>query len=207
MTRPHYRRNEAPPLTLPAWPPHPLAELQHAGRAIPSSGGDQARDRLLDAPGQRQAAALALERDQCLRVTEVADQWHALGVSLCGELQTASERVATLEEVGEPPRRLVAAPGLHEAVEVRLDPPPAIRSLAPVEELLASLERPQQVGGGDDPLRGQLKPPARDHMLCETCEPMAFGLRLLSGAADVVTHASAARSRTARRLQNLTDPD
>jgi hypothetical protein len=43
-------------------------------------------------------------------------------------------------------------------------------------------------------------------MLRETCEPLAFGLRLLSGAADVVTHASAARSRSARRLQNQTDP-
>lgn len=115
--------------------------------------------------------------------------------------------MATLEEMGQPARRLVAVPRPHEAVEVRLDPPPAIRSLASVEELLTPLERPQQVGGGDDPLRGQLKPPARDHMLRETCEPLALGLRLLSGAADVVAHASAARSRNARRLQNLTDPE
>jgi hypothetical protein len=99
----------------------------------------------------------------------------------------------------------MAVPDAHKAVEVRLDPPPAVRSLAPVEELLAPLERPQQVRIGDDPLRGQLKPPARHDILRETCEPLAFGQRLLTGAADVVTHASAARSRNARRLQNLTD--
>ena len=115
--------------------------------------------------------------------------------------------MATLEEVGEPARRLVAVPGPHEAIEVRFDPPPAIRSLASVEELLAPLERPQQVRGWDDPLRGQLNPPARHHMLRKTCEPLAFRLRLQSGAADVVTHASAARFRNARRLQNLTDPE
>jgi hypothetical protein len=115
--------------------------------------------------------------------------------------------MAALQEVGEPLRRLVALPGAHEDVEVRLDPSPAIRSLAPVEKLLAPLERPQQFEGGNDPIREQLKPPARDDMLRETCEPLAFGLRLLPGAADVVTDASAARSRTAGRLQNLTDPE
>jgi hypothetical protein len=84
--RPYHRRSEAPAVAPPTRPPHALAELQHPGRAIPSSGGDQARDRLLDAPGQGEAAALASDGDQRLGITEVADQRHALGVGLGRQL-------------------------------------------------------------------------------------------------------------------------
>ncbi len=63
-------------------------------------------------------------------------------------------------------------PPAHKRLQIRLDPPPAIRALASIDQHLRSLEGTEQGCIRNQPFRAKLHVPARHRVPCQVGNPL-----------------------------------